>query len=292
MRGKDRRDLPVLVVCRNPNLKAIMPHNFYILVGGKDTIAKGMERAWRWFDDKVGLADFMEGYRFYTAGNKEMEKNKQFLNYKITGGEQVEGEGVLIDQQYQIYLDMAGISGGGPKVKGKISKPSRDEEEDKGKGKMTPPERRMWLMAKVRNNIEEGAFGSPLAQRMQQIAAQVFTQKTFFQQAVAQVQDTKAVKGLVKHWDDRPNRIAQHISRSLVEKLMPDFDGVARSYEMMCEAYEAAYIAEFFKDDTFDNMGYKGYIDAKLETLMKRDEDELARLQLAEQRAANGNMGL
>ena len=183
-----------------------MPRNFYIMVHGGLSVSSAMHRAWSWFQG-MSLKEFRRDYRFY-YGDKQMELKNTLKHYKISGGEEVEGDGVDMDHEFEIYLDQQGIVGGAPKPARKsIGKAGAAKEEDdtpRGKG-VPPPERALWLKAKVRDVLEkpdDGTF-SEEAKKMLALAKGVYGQTNFYKQFVANIQDPRFAEQLISAYNMR-----------------------------------------------------------------------------------------
>ena len=100
----------------------------------------------------------------------------------------------------------------------------------------------------------------------------------------------KTAENMVKEYDNRKSRNAQPFSRSLVESYIRDLTGFSRSYELLCDAFEAAFIQEFFdeSDETYCMSKYKALVDAKVAELKKRDAEELEHYRRTRAAAADG----
>ena len=127
VRQKNRLNFPVLVKDRRGELNF---RPFYILINGNMKIRRGMLMAHAWFPEVKTLAKFRSDYRFY-LGSEILEPAKSFKDYKIVGGEEVEGEGVEM-RDFMIHLDLAGLGGGaGTGVKKTIGKETMKQKREK-----------------------------------------------------------------------------------------------------------------------------------------------------------------
>ena len=273
---------------RSESLRAIMPRNFYIMVHGGLSVSSAMHRAWSWFQG-MSLKEFRRDYRFY-YGDRQMELKRTLKHYEFSGGEEVEGDGVDMDHEFEIYLDQQGIVGGAPKPARKsIGKAGAAKEEDdmpRGKG-VPPPERALWLKAKVRDVLEkpdDGTFSAE-AQKMLVLAKGIYGQTNFYKQFVANIQDTDMAQRLSDNWQDRSSKNATTFARSLVEQFITDYRGVSKAYELLADSFEAAYIAEFYdpQQETFDNGPYKKILDEKVKQLTARDMQQAAQFRAQQQ---------
>ena len=139
-------------------------------------------------------------------------------------------------------------------------------------------------MAKIRHNLEEGVFGGQIAQGMQAIANEVFAKKDFFRNKIAGVQTKDQIDDLVNQCNTR-SATANVFARTLPEKHVPELDGVGKAMEMVLDAYESAFIGEFFSEDKnqFDTMEYVKLLTTRQKEIEDRDKAELARLKADEQ---------
>ena len=165
----------------------------------------------------------------------------------------------------------------GGNVKPTIVKQKTSDQEDNTRAKGVK-DRYLVLTAKVADGVQNnGDYVSDHSKIVLKIASEVYNKKDYFSTFINGVGDLRIAESMVKEYDNRKSRNAQPFSRSLVESYIKDLTGFSRSYDLLCDAFEAAFTAEFFNEDdeVFNQIKYKSMLDAKVQELKKRDADEL-----------------
>ena len=179
----------------------------------------------------------------------------------------------------------------GGNVKPTIVKQKTSDQEDNNSRAKVVKDRYLFLTAKVADGVQNnGEYVSDHSKIVLKIASEVYNKKDYFSTFINGVGDLRIAESMVKEWDNRKSKNAQPFSRGLVESYIKDLAGFARSYELLCDAFEAAFIAEFFneEDEVFNQSKYKFMLDEKVQELKKRDADDSARFRAAAGSSADG----
>ena len=180
-----------------------------------------------------------------------------------------------------ISIRATGAGGMPPKrggnVKPTIVKQKTSDQEDNNSRAKGVKDRYLFLTAKVADGVQNPGNISNHSKIILKIASDIYDKSDYFSTFINGVSDLNIAENMVKEWDNRKSKNAATFARSLSETYIKDLTGFARSYELLCDAFEAAFTAEFFNEDdeVFNQIKYKSMLDAKVQELKKRDADEL-----------------
>ena len=178
----------------------------------------------------------------------------------------------------------------GGNVKPTIVKQKSSDQEDNNTRAKGVKDRYLYLTAKIADGVQSTSNIADHSKIILKIASEIYDKKDYYSSFISNITELRAAEELVKECDNRKSRNAQPFCRALVESYIKDLTGFARSYEFLCDAFEAAFIQEFFneEDEVFCMSKCKALVDAKVAELKKRDADELEHYRRTRAASADG----